>query len=92
MIGLFDIIKIGGGVIIGASLMAVPAYMKGKSAAEAEVKTVALEKTLEIIKSREVTNAEITGSDAAALCAHFGLRDNDAAECVRRVEQAVSKP
>lgn len=92
MIGILDAIKIGGGVIIGASLMAVPAYMKGKSVAETEVKTEALEKTLEIIKSREVTNAEITGSDASALCAHFGLRDNDAAECVRRVEQAVSKP
>ena len=90
MIGLFDALKIGAGIIIGAALIVAPAYLKGKGAAEAEAKTAALEKTIEIIQSREITNAEITDSDAAALCAHFGLRDDDATECMRRVGQAHS--
>ncbi len=87
MIALFDGLKIGAGVILGAALAYTPAYFQGKSAGRSEASLAALEKTVEVIQSRELTNAEITASDAASLCAHFGLQDDDRRECVRRLAE-----
>lgn len=88
MIGLFDGLKIGAGFIVGAALASTPAYLHGKSAGKRETSIAALEKTVEVIQSREITNAEITDSDAASLCSHFELQDDERRECVRRLAAA----
>lgn len=88
MIGLLDAAKLGAGLIVGAALMAPPAYFYGRSVESATAKTDALEATVEILQERELTNAEISRADAAALCAHFGLQDGERDECVRRLADA----
>ena len=90
MIGLFDGLKMGAAAIAVSVLIYPVAHKIGKSAGEREAKTAALETTIELLKSRELTNAEITGSDAVALCAHYGLQDDDTAECLRRVAAATA--
>lgn len=88
MIGLFDTLKIGAGVALGAALATGPAYLYGHSRGQASTRTAALEKTVEILQERELTNAEISRADAAALCSHLGLQDSDRDECVRRLAEA----
>lgn len=89
-------LQIGAGAIAGAvaaSLVIAPlAYFKGERAATAEAKTAALETTIELLKSREITNAEISHSDAALLCRNLGLLDNEINECMRRMAEADAKP
>lgn len=89
-------LQIGAGAVSGAILSALViapvSYLKGESAATAEAKTAALETTIELLKSREITNAEISHSDAADLCRHIGLLDNDINECMRRLAEANTKP
>ena len=69
-----------------------PAYFLGKRAGTSEAATAALEKTIELIHARDVTNAEISSADAAELCRHFGLSDDDAEQCVRRLAEATAEP
>lgn len=92
MIGPLDALKLAGSFAIGAlvasGLVAPAAYLKGEHAATAAAKTAALEKTVEILQERELTNAEISHADAADLCAHLGLQDGERDECVRRVADA----
>lgn len=92
MIGLLDALKIGAGAILGAALFAAPAYLYGVRAGKTAAATAALEKTVELIQSRERTNAEISSADAASLCAHFELPDAERLECVRRVAEASAQP
>lgn len=92
MIGPLDALKLAGSFAIGAlvasGLVAPAAYLKGEHAATAAAKTAALEKTVEILHERELTNAEISHADAADLCAHLGLQDGERDECMRRVADA----
>jgi len=92
MIGLVDAAKIAGGFALGAFLVAGPAYLYGVREGKTAVATAALEKTVELIQSRERTNAEISSADAASLCAHFELPDTERLECVRRVAAASTEP
>lgn len=92
MIGLLDAIRIGAGAVLGAALIAGPAYLYGHARGEASARAGALEKTVEILRERELTNAEISAADAAHLCAHFGLQDGDRDECMRRLAEADAKP
>lgn len=48
----------------------------------------ALQKTIEVIQSREKTNVEISVGDAAALCRHLLVSENDVRECVRGMAEA----
>lgn len=57
-----------------------------------KVAAEALVKTIETLKSREKTDVEISVGDADALCEHFGLQDNDRAECLRRLAKASAEP
>lgn len=88
MIGLLDGLKIGAGAVLGAVLIAGPAYFYGHARGAVSAHTDALEKTVEIFQERELTNAEISRADAAHLCAHIGLQDGDRDECVRRLAEA----
>jgi len=92
MIGLLDALKIGAGAILGAVLFAGPSYLYGVREGKTAAATAALEKTVELIQSRERTNAEISSADAASLCAHFELPDTERLECVRWVAAASTEP
>ena len=85
-------LSLAAGALLGAALAFTPSYILGKRVGSSEAATAALEKTIELIHSRDVTNAEISSADAAALCRHFGLSDDDAEQCVRRVGQAAAEP
>lgn len=92
MLGLFDGIKIGTGAVIGAMLCYPVAHYLGERDGRQAAAQAALQKTVEILQSRELTNAEINSSDAAALCEHFGLPDEERIECVRRLVEATAQP
>ena len=88
MIALLDHWKIALAAILGAMVAYGPVYYLGKTAGRNEAAMSALENTVAVLKSRELTNAEITRSDAAVLCADFGLPDSERLECVRRLAEA----
>ena len=89
---IFSRLTLGAGAVLGAALAIAPAYFLGKRAGNSEAATAALEKTIELIHSRDVTNAEISAADAAELCRHFGLSDDDTEQCVRGLAEASTQP
>ena len=48
----------------------------------------ALQKTIEVIQSREKTNVEISAGDAASLCRHLLVSEDDIRECVLGLAEA----
>ena len=96
MIGLLDGLKLAGGALLGG--VVVYSYVQAFSlpAARMDERNVvaaeALVRTIETLKSREKTDVEISAGDASALCEHFGLQDDDRAECLRRLAEATAKP
>jgi hypothetical protein len=91
MIGLFDWAKIGAGAAVGAALMLAPAYFKGKAAGRQEAAVAALESSVKILRKKGEIDVQVSSSDAAALCADYGLSDDEQAECMRRVRAASAE-
>ncbi|WP_052227530.1 hypothetical protein [Rhizobium sp. WW_1] len=90
--GIFDYLKIGAGIALGASLVFYPARWIGQGEGKQMAATAALSKSVTLLRDRNVVNDQVTSSDAASLCADFGLSDSDAAECVRRLAETNAKP
>jgi hypothetical protein len=90
--GILDYIKFGAGIAIGASLVFFPARWIGQSEGKQMAATAALTKSVTLLRERNVVNDQVSTSDAAALCADFGLSDDDKAECVRRLQPINAKP
>jgi hypothetical protein len=90
--GIFDYIKIIAGLVIGAGLVFYPARWIGQSEGKQMAATAALSKSVILLRERNVVNDQVSTSDAAALCADFGLSDDDKAECVRRLQPVNAKP
>lgn len=90
--GLFDYLKVGAGVALGASLAFYPAKLIGRAEGRAQAATAALSKSVEILRERNVVNEQVSLADAAALCGDLGLSDADQTECVRRLEPVYAKP
>jgi hypothetical protein len=80
------------GVILGAALCFYPAKWIGESEAKQAAATAALSKSVTLLRERNVINDQVSNADASALCSSFGLSDDDAAECVRRMGPANAKP
>lgn len=91
MFGLLDWAKIGAGAAVGAALMVAPAYFKGKVAGRGEAAVAALETSVKILRKKGEIDAEVSKSDAASLCADYGLPDDEQAECMRRVRYASAE-
>ena len=88
MFGLFDWIKIGSGVIVGAALISGPVYFYGKSVGKAEVVSELKDDRIDVLKDGKKVDEEVFNSDDAALCAILGgcLSDNsEPDEPLRRV-------
>lgn len=92
MFGLLDYLKIGGGLIVGATIAYSPAYLHGKGAGLSEAATASLSKSVEVLRERNAIDEEVTSSSAYAMCAAMGLPDGETAECMRRVQAASSEP
>lgn len=87
MFGILDYIKVCAGLIIGAALVFYPARWIGQGEGKQMAATAALTKSVSLLRERNVVNDQVSSSDAASLCADFGLSDADAAECVRRLAE-----
>lgn len=90
--GILDYAKIIGGIVVGATLVFYPARWIGQGEGKQMAATVALSKSVTLLRDRNVTNDQVSSADAASLCADFGLSDSDTAECVRRLAEATAKP
>ncbi|TWB20026.1 hypothetical protein FBZ99_101817 [Rhizobium sp. ERR 1071] len=90
--GIFDYLKIGAGLIVGATLVFYPARWIGQGEGKQMAATAALTKSVTLLRERNVVNDQVSTSDAASLCADFGLSDADAAECVRRMAETNTQP
>ena len=77
MIGLLDALKIGAGAILGAALFAAPAYLYGVKAGKTAAATAALEKTVEILRERKLTDEMVSGMSDDDLCRALGGVLND---------------
>ena len=71
--GIFDYLKIGAGLIVGAALVFYPARWIGQSEGKQMAATAALTKSVTLLRERNVGNDQVSTSDAASLCADFGL-------------------
>ena len=87
-----DVIKLPAAAVLGAGLMFFPAKWIGQSEGKQMAATASLVKSVEVLRERNTIDEDVTSSDAAALCGSYGLSDDEAAECVRRVEQASAEP
>ncbi|MEZ2220780.1 hypothetical protein [Rhizobium sp. RCC_161_2] len=92
MFGILDYLKIGAGFALGAVLVFYPARWIGQGEGKQIAATAALSKSVTLLRERNVVNEQVSTADAAALCADFGLSDDDTAECVRRLAEAPAKP
>ncbi|MDK4703912.1 hypothetical protein PH562_16800 [Rhizobium sp. CNPSo 4062] len=92
MLGLLDYLKIGAGIAVGAALVFYPARWIGQGEGKQMAATAAITKSVRLLRERNVVNDQVSTSDAAYLCADFGLSDGDAAECVRRMAETNAKP
>ncbi len=90
--GIFDYIKFGAGIAVGAALVFYPARWIGQSEGKQMAATAALSKSVTILRERNVVNDQVSTADASSLCADLGLSDSDAAECVRRLAETPTKP
>lgn len=88
MIGILDAAKLAGAALLGAALVTPIAHHLGKREGRQLAATAALEQSVKILRERSATDDEISRSDAAALCDHFGLQPDDRRECLRRLAEA----
>ncbi|TPJ97637.1 hypothetical protein FJ872_31995 [Mesorhizobium sp. B2-5-9] len=76
MFGLLDWIKIGGGAAAGAIVAGALAYSvghwRGVDEGKALERTAALQRSMDLIKERNETNAKVNDLDDAGLCAALG--------------------
>lgn len=80
-----DFIKLPAALLIGASIAFYPAKWIGQSEGKQAAATAALSKSVQVLRERNAINDQVSTADAAALCADYGLPDDQQAECVRRV-------
>lgn len=91
-LGILDAIKIGAGAALGAMIAFGPVYYYGKQEGRQQAAVAALEASVKVLRQRNEIDDQVSASDAAALCADFGLSDDEQAECVRRLREADAQP
>lgn len=83
-----DFIKIPVAIAIGAAMMYHPAKWLGASQQAAKQETAALRETVEVLRERNMVDAQIPSLTDDSLCRLMGLSAKDTAECMRRMAQA----
>ncbi|SPL64398.1 hypothetical protein [Ochrobactrum soli] len=92
MFGLLEYLKIGVGIVVGALVASFVAHSMGVSDGKKQASADALAATVKYYQDKGVIKDEVDTADAAALCADYGLPDDELPECVRRVREASAKP
>lgn len=92
MFGLLDYLKIGAGALLGALVASGPLYLYGNHQGRQQAAVAALEASVTVLRQRNKIDEEISAADAARLCTDFGLPDDEAAECVRRLATPDAEP
>lgn len=85
---MFTWLKIGVGVLAGLSIGFASGCVVGQRSERQAAAVNALTKSVEVLRSRGETDAEISAADAADLCRPMGLPDEDCGEFMRRVGNA----
>lgn len=85
---ILDKLNLAAGAVVGAALMTMPACMYGQHIQRQAAAVESLTKSVEVLRSRNAIDEEVSASDAAALCRSYGLSGDDLAECMRRVVDA----
>lgn len=67
-------------------------YLYGKHEGRQQAAVAALQSSVKVLRERNQIDDTISAGDAASLCADFGLSDDEAAECVRRLATPDAKP
>ena len=78
--------------LAGAALVAWGSYIVGKHEGRQQAAVDALQTSVKVLRQRNEIDETISTADAARLCADFGLPDDEAAECVRRLASSDAKP
>ncbi|MHA6646318.1 hypothetical protein [Mesorhizobium sp. A623] len=78
--------------LAGAALLVWGSYALGKHEGRQQAAVAALQSSVKVLRERNQIDDTISASDAASLCADFGLPDDEAAECVRRLAEAPAQP
>lgn len=91
-LSIADIVKMFcvGAVCIALGMVA--GTWHGKSLGRAEAAAEAAANTVRVLQERGKINENVSAADASALCADFGLSNEDKDECVRRVRKADTNP
>lgn len=91
-LSIADIVKMFCVGAVCIALGTVAGTWHGKSLGKAEDAAEAAANTVRVLQERGKIDEKVSASDAAALCGDFGLSDDDKNECVRRIQQANTKP
>jgi len=85
-----DVIKLPAAAVVGAGLMFFPAKWIGQSEGKQMAATASLVKSVEVLRERSAIDAQVSSSDATAMCADFFMPDSEEhRECLRRLEEAA---
>ncbi|WP_162792604.1 hypothetical protein [Ochrobactrum sp. 3-3] len=91
MLGIADILKMSAAAVAGAVIAGFIAHSMGVSDGKKQASADALAATVKYYQDKGVIKDEVDAADAAALCADYGLPDDELPECVRRVREASTK-
>lgn len=83
-----DWVKLPVAACTGAALMFYPARWYGASQEKSSQETQALTKTVQVLRERNIVDAQVSNSSSTDVCRFMGLSAHDTAECVRRMEEA----
>lgn len=80
-----DIIKIPASMLVGAGVAFFPIKWYGASQERHEQELAQIARSLEVVRDRNKTNAEVLTAEPVDLCRFMGLSEQNYIECVRRM-------
>lgn len=81
-----DVIKLPAAMALGAAISFYPVKWYGQSEGKQMAATASLVKSVEVLRDRTTIDAEVSSSDATAMCAAFFVPDSEEhRECLRRL-------
>ena len=90
MFDLLDVLKMGAAVVAGAVIVSSTAHGIGVSDGKKQASADALAATVKYYQDKGGGIKDKLDA-AAALCADYGLRDDELPECLRRVREVAAK-
>lgn len=91
-LSIADVVKL---LCVGAVCLALgtaAGTWHGKGLGRAEAAAEAAANTVRVLQERGKIDEQVTSSDAAALCADFGLSDDEQKQCMLRIQPTDTHP